>query len=77
MKRATKSDTDRLIQLLQRANLPTSIPEGLDPKALIAHMRLDKKAVSGRLRLILWKALGRADVVNDVSEDAILSVLSS
>jgi 3-dehydroquinate synthase len=77
MKRAAKSDTDRLIQLLQRANLPTSIPEGLDPKALIAHMRLDKKAVSGRLRLILWKALGRADVVNDVPEDAILSVLSS
>jgi 3-dehydroquinate synthase len=77
MKRAPKTDTDRLIQLLKRANLPTAVPEGLDPKALFAHMQLDKKAVSGRLRLILWKALGRADVVNDVPEDAILSVLSS
>jgi 3-dehydroquinate synthase len=77
MKRAPKTDTDRLIQLLKRAHLPTTIPDGLDPQALLAHMQLDKKAVSGRLRLILWKALGRADVVNDVPEDAILSVLSS
>jgi 3-dehydroquinate synthase len=76
LKRATKTDTERLISLLKRAGLPTNVPEGLDSKALLARMQLDKKAVSGNLRLILWKALGRADVVNDVPHDAILSVLN-
>jgi 3-dehydroquinate synthase len=76
LKRASRTDVERLVNLLTRTGLPTSIPEGLDGKALLARMQLDKKTVSGRLRLILWKALGRADVVTDVSENAILSVLN-
>jgi 3-dehydroquinate synthase len=75
MKRASHHDVERLANLLTRAGLPTAIPEGLDAKALLARMQLDKKAVSGRVRLVLWKALGRADVVNDVPENTILSVL--
>ena len=38
-------------------------------------MRLDKKAVSGQLRLVLWKRLGRAVLADDVPEDALLDVL--
>ncbi len=39
-------------------------------------MRLDKKNVSGRLRLILWRGIhGQADVVADVDEAVIERVL--
>ena len=38
-------------------------------------MRLDKKAVSGALRLILWRGLGEADVVRGVSDEDIAFAL--
>ncbi|MEO7936299.1 MAG: 3-dehydroquinate synthase, partial [Dokdonella sp.] len=31
-------------------------------------MRLDKKSVSGALRLILWRGIGKAEVVAGVDE---------
>jgi 3-dehydroquinate synthase len=37
---------------------------------------LDKKNVAGRLRLVLWRGMGRAEVVPDVDEAAVLKVLS-
>ena len=73
--RAPLADTERLIALLDRLGLPTSLPAGLDAKALMARMRLDKKAVSGQLRLILWRGVGRAEIVADVAEDAVLQAL--
>ncbi|MEO6171900.1 MAG: 3-dehydroquinate synthase [Arenimonas sp.] len=77
LKRAPASDTERVINLLKRAGLPTALPDELDSEALLVRMKLDKKALSGNLRLILWRGLGRADVVVDVPETAILRVLSS
>ena len=40
-------------------------------------MRLDKKAVSGALRLVLWRGIGQAEVVDGVADEAILSVLDA
>ena len=65
----------RLTTLLDRFGLPTALPPTLAADALLARMRLDKKALSGRLRLILWRGIGQADVVDEVSETAILQVL--
>ena len=76
LKRAPAADAERLGNLLKRAGLPTSLPAELDSEALLMRMKLDKKALSGSLRLILWRGLGRADVVADVPETAILRVLS-
>ena len=75
LKRAPAADAERLIKLLTRAGLPTSLPAELDSEALLMRMKLDKKALSGALRLILWRGLGRADVVPDVPETAILGAL--
>ncbi len=75
LKRAPAADADRLIKLLTRAGLPTSLPTELDGEALLMRMKLDKKALSGAVRLILWRGLGRADVVPDVPETAILRAL--
>jgi 3-dehydroquinate synthase len=73
------TDTDAMIlqALLQRFGLPTALPAGLDPDVLLAHMRLDKKAQASGLRFVLWEGLGRARVVPDVPEDAVLEVLRS
>jgi 3-dehydroquinate synthetase len=37
---------------------------------LLDLMRLDKKNLSGRLRLILWRGIGQAEIVPDVDEAA-------
>ena len=65
----------RLAALLQRFGLPTALPPGLDPQALLARMRLDKKAQAAGLRFILWDRPGTAHVVSDVPEPAVLDVL--
>ncbi|MET0893878.1 MAG: 3-dehydroquinate synthase [Pseudoxanthomonas sp.] len=73
---ADAADGDRLARLLGAYGLPTTLPSGLVPEALLARMRLDKKNLSGRLRLVLWRGIGRAEVVPDVDESAVLAVLS-
>jgi 3-dehydroquinate synthase len=56
--------------------LPVAPPRA-DVDALLARMRLDKKNVSGRLRLILWRGIGRAEIVPDIDEAAVRSVLAT
>jgi 3-dehydroquinate synthase len=77
MNLASSQDFDRLRALLAKFGLPTDVPDGTDIEAVIAAMRLDKKNVSGRLRLILWRGVGRAEIVGDVDEDRIREVLSA
>ena len=71
--RAPLADAARLDALLRRFGLPTEVPAGLDPERLLGHMRLDKKNLGGRLRLILWRALGQAEIVAGVDEDDVLA----
>ncbi|WP_411832809.1 3-dehydroquinate synthase [Pseudoxanthomonas mexicana] len=72
---AGEDDAETLRALLRDYGLPTEIPAGLAPEALLARMRLDKKNLAGRLRLVLWRGIGRAEVVPDVDEAAVLAVL--
>jgi len=69
------ADTERLLHLLARLGLPTAIPPGMDPEQLLALMRLDKKNTAGTLRLILWRGIGRAEIVGGVDEAEVLAVL--
>ena len=73
---ANNADTERLQSLLSTYGLPVSIPAGLAAEALLSRMRLDKKNLAGRLRLVLWRGIGRAEVVPEVDENAVLAVLS-
>ena len=73
---ADTADTDRLAGLLKVYGLPTTIPAGLAPGSLLARMRLDKKNLAGRLRLVLWRGVGHAEVVAEVDENRVLAVLS-
>lgn len=72
---APEADAARLAALLARLGLPIRPPEALDADALLARMRLDKKAQATGLRFILWDGVGRARVVAGVEEAAVLAVL--
>jgi 3-dehydroquinate synthase len=74
--RAPAADAERLRRLLERLDLPTAAPAGLDPQRLLGHMRLDKKNLSGALRLILWQKLGAAEIVSGVAEAEVLAALT-
>ena len=61
--------------MLVRLGLPTRIPHGYPADKLLDAMRLDKKAVSGQLRLILWRGIGRAEIIASVPDAKILETL--
>ena len=72
---ADRSDAERLGLLLTRLGLPTTRPDNADPERVVALMRLDKKSLSDRLRLILWRGIGRAEIVDGVDPAAIVASL--
>jgi 3-dehydroquinate synthase len=63
--------------LLARLGLPLFPCFATQPEQLLETMRLDKKAVSGKLRLILWRGIGRAEIASGVPEADILRILGS
>ncbi|SDY71756.1 3-dehydroquinate synthase [Lysobacter sp. yr284] len=73
--RAGAADAERLQRLLERLGLPVRIPTGLDPQALLARMRLDKKADASGLRFVLWDRAGAARIVSGVADEQVLAVL--
>jgi len=74
MGKSSHTDTDRLISLLKRLELPTVVPHDISPARLIQHMRLDKKNLSGKIRAVLWHGVGRAGVTI-VEDEQLRSVL--
>ena len=75
LKMSSKTDTERLEQLLKALGLPAALPEGSDPDKLLALMRLDKKNIAGTLRLILWRGIGHAEIVTGVDEGEVSALL--
>lgn len=69
--------TIRLQRLLETLGLPVAIPPGMDAHQLLALMRLDKKNTAGTLRLILWRGIGRAEIVAGVDEADVLATLQT
>jgi 3-dehydroquinate synthase len=67
----------RCVSLCEQMGLRFQPPAGLDPEALLALMRHDKKAVQGKIRLILpTDPMGTVMVKDDVPEALIREILS-
>jgi 3-dehydroquinate synthase len=66
--------TRRQSDLLEALGLPVTLPH-LDPEALLAAMRRDKKVAHGRLRFVLPSRLGHVELVADVSETDVRATL--
>ncbi|WWO99702.1 MAG: 3-dehydroquinate synthase [Candidatus Dasytiphilus stammeri] len=72
-----KSETHRIIKLLQHFDLPVCVPYYLEPKNLLLHMLHDKKVLGGKLRLILPLTLGKSEICSNVPENIIISVIKN
>ena len=66
----------RTEKLLRMFHLPTAWPAGQDPEAVLEAMKRDKKAVGGKLNLVLPRKIGRVEVVKDVDEEQILTLMN-
>jgi 3-dehydroquinate synthase len=69
------ADAQRAQRLVARAGLPVRPPRGLSPARFLALMAHDKKVKAGRLRLVLLRAIGRAEVTADFDPAALRATL--
>jgi len=68
--------TVRLRDLLQRARLPESPPDGMTAADFAAKMAIDKKVTDGRLKLILLRGIGQGVISDSFDRAALESTLS-
>jgi len=77
---AGTGDRRRLEAVLRAAGLPVHPHElglAFPVDDLLAAMRHDKKVQGGRLRFVLWRGPGRAELVSGVDENAVRRVLEA
>ena len=67
-------ELDRIEKVIQRAGLPTKVPN-LEVKRLVQAMEFDKKMVRGKVKFILLRSLGSAFISNEVIPTLIEQVL--
>jgi 3-dehydroquinate synthase len=71
----TLEERNRGIRLLQRAGLPVVPPTDMKSEHFLEHMAVDKKALGGRIRLVLIKSLGEALLTGDYPADVLDATL--
>ena len=70
-------DALRVQAALLALGLPAKIPSGVEAEAMLRVMAVDKKAVDGRIRLVLARRIGAVSVVEEVDRGALLATLSA
>ena len=66
---------DRQLALIEKAGLPTRLPDGMDLAAIVTALQRDKKVQSGQVRFVLPTAIGTAITTDQVTTEIILNVL--
>ena len=78
----TAEQVQRVIALLEKTHLPTTIPDYIDREELVKKLYTDKKVRSGKLRFVLQKGIGGVVeftpgvYAKAIEEDAVRAVLS-
>jgi 3-dehydroquinate synthase len=72
----TAADRDRALELIRRFELPVAAPR-IGAAQARELMGLDKKVLDGKIRLILLRRLGSAEVVSDYSRQALDATLQA
>lgn len=54
----SEDEYDKVVKLLEKAGLPTAIPEYIDRDKLVKKLYTDKKVRDGKLRFVLEKGIG-------------------
>ncbi|MEA3413646.1 MAG: 3-dehydroquinate synthase [Pseudomonadota bacterium] len=71
------ADVTRIRKLVCRARLPDRPPASMDTERFTTLMSVDKKVRSGRLRLVLLRAIGDAVVSEDFDASALRATLQA
>ena len=69
------TDVQRIIALLQKANLPTLPPSDLEDEQFIELMAVDKKNLSGSIRVILLEKIGTATLPLNIEMPLLMQTL--
>jgi 3-dehydroquinate synthase len=69
------AERDRQSVLIEKAGLPTRLPEGMDIDAILQSLQSDKKVKDGKVRFVLPKQIGSVTVTDQVEPAVIRSVL--
>jgi 3-dehydroquinate synthase len=73
----TRAECDRQQALIEKANLPTKLPPGMDIDAIIAALQTDKKVKAGQVRFVLPKQIGAVMVTDQVEPSVIRKILTA
>ena len=70
------ADVDRVINIIESAQLPISAPREMDVNRFLELMSVDKKVSDGVLKLVLFKQIGHAIVTSDYSKDILQQTIA-
>lgn len=70
-----QAEQDRQTALIQKAGLPTQLPNKVDIEAILDALQTDKKVEAGRVRFVLPTQIGAATVSDQVPPDTIRQIL--
>ncbi|MGJ3355027.1 3-dehydroquinate synthase [Providencia sp. Je.9.19] len=73
----TSEQTQRVITLLERAQLPVTGPSQMKPDDYLPHMMRDKKVMGGKLHLILPTTIGHSEMRSDIDAQTVITAISS
>ncbi|MCK5887105.1 MAG: 3-dehydroquinate synthase, partial [Alcanivorax sp.] len=71
----SRTDCQRVDALIGKAGLPTAVPSGLSAERMRTLMQGDKKTAAGRVRLVLFRALGDALLSADYDRALLMQTL--
>jgi len=69
-----KNDLGRLKNIIEKAGLPTEMPD-LEIEKIIQAMKHDKKVLRGKIRFVLLKSIGSAFITDEVDVSLVEKVL--
>jgi 3-dehydroquinate synthase len=72
----TLVERDRIIDLFKMAELPIAPPPELSAERFMALMKVDKKVISGQLRLVLLKGIGKSLVTDEFDRERLQETLN-
>ncbi len=70
-------DTSHIRDLIGSYNLPSLIPDGLNPADMLSAMEIDKKVTAGKITFILPETIGQVRIDDDVDREIIRAVLTA
>ena len=71
------ADARRIRELIEAAGLPVRVAGDIATEQMLQAMGMDKKVVDGRLRLVLSRGIGSAEITDEIPESMLRATLGN